>query len=89
MAGGGFASHAINVVKANRALLNKRKRRRKSDYITPKTKTLVKTKETTPGQMRAVRLQMVDNKRREIIVWVISICLTLTVILGLYYWMAE
>ena len=65
MAGGGFASHAMNVIKANRALLNKRKRLSRSDYIGVSTKTSIKKRETTPGQMRAVRLKMISSKRRE------------------------
>jgi len=88
MAGGGFASHAMNVIKANRALLNKRKRLNKSDYISRSTNTLIKTRETTPGQLRAVRLLLAANKKRELIIWLISVCTALLLILGLYYWIS-
>lgn len=88
MAGGGFASHAMNVIKANRALLNKRKRLNKSDYIVRTTNTKIKTRETTPGQMRAVKLKMALNKRREIRIWFISMLIAAVLIAGIYYWMS-
>ncbi|MBT8185412.1 MAG: hypothetical protein KJN76_11280 [Eudoraea sp.] len=88
MAGGGFASHAMNVIKANRALLKKRKRLSKTDYITRTTTTKIKIKETTPGQMRAVQLKLAAGKRLEIKIWVISVLLTAIVLTGLYYWLS-
>ena len=89
MAGGGFANHAMNVIKANRALLNKRKRLSRADYIGVATGAPVESKDITPGQMRAVRLKIAANKRREIKIWIISICLSLILLWGIYYWMVN
>lgn len=89
MAGGGFANHAIQVIKANRALLNKRKRLTRADYIGTTSETFIKMRKATQGQMRAVQLQIAANRRREIKTWVISICLTILVFAGIYYWMTH
>ena len=85
MAGGGFANHAMQVVKANRALLNKRKRLTREDYIGTKSETHIKIKKATPGQLRAVQLQIAANKRRELRVWVFSLFLFVVLLLGCYY----
>ncbi|HMB61558.1 MAG TPA: hypothetical protein VKN36_00695 [Eudoraea sp.] len=85
--GGGFANHAINVIKANRALLNKRKRRKRADYIRAEKKTLIHIKETTPAQMRAVKLRIAANKRRELKVLAICLALSAGIIYGVYLWM--
>lgn len=85
MAGGGFASHAMNVIKANRALLNRRKRLSRADYLNSSSSTPLKTKITTPGQMRAVRLQIAANQRNDIKIWIISICVAVILIVGLYF----
>lgn len=84
--GGGFANHAINVIKANRALLNKRKRRKRADYIRAEKKTVIRIKKTTPAQMRAVKLQLASNKRRELNAWLICLVLAVGIILSIYLW---
>jgi hypothetical protein len=86
MAGSGFAQHAINVIKANRALLRKRKLRKREDFIT-EGKTKIEIKKATPGQLRAVRQQLKANQRNEIRIWLLSILLSIAIIYGFYLWM--
>ena len=88
MAGGGFANHAMNVVKANRALLKKRKIRSRSDVLDYTAKTEVRSKHTTPGQMRAVKLQAEANRKRNLILWLITIGSSLLILAAVYFWLS-
>ncbi len=86
--GAGHMLHAIKSLKANRALLKKRKRKTKADVYGKEgvTKTIHKLK-ATPEEMEAIRKKIKAYKRHERRIWTITLGIAVLIICGLYFWL--
>lgn len=85
--GGGIAG-AIQSLKQNKALLNKRKKKDFIDVYGQGGVTKLNLKESTEQDMKIIRKKIEGYKREERMIWLVSICVTATIIYGLYVWMA-
>lgn len=72
MGGEGSMLSAIKTLKANRALLKKRKHRDKKDFITSE-RTLLNLKESTPKDLARIKRMMLREKRKDLLISIITI----------------
>ncbi|MEL6975895.1 MAG: hypothetical protein AAGL29_10935 [Bacteroidota bacterium] len=72
MGGEGSMLSAIKTLKANRALLKKRKHRAKKDFITAK-RTLLNLKESTPKDVARIKRMMLREKRKDLLISLITL----------------
>ncbi|WP_394747835.1 hypothetical protein [Spongiimicrobium salis] len=84
--GGGSIAGAIQSLKMNRALINKRKIRTKSDVIGQTSKTQLDVKETTPRDMKNIRKKIKKYKQKERRITAISWVITVIIIYLLCLW---
>lgn len=83
--GGGIAG-AIQSLKQNKALLNKRKKKDFKDVYGQGGFTKLNLKESTEQDMKIIRKKIKEYKREERNIWAVSICATAIIIYGFYFW---
>lgn len=76
MSGEGSIASAISSLKQNRALLKKRKLRNRQDFIT-KERTHLNLKESTPIDMRRIRVKIALRKKKSKMISLLALLLTI------------
>lgn len=84
MGGEGSMMHAIKSLKQNRALMKKRKRRKREDYISTE-RTELNLKRSTPQDMEINRKKIAVQKKKNLRATLYAIAVTI-LLLALFYW---
>lgn len=87
MGGEGSMMHAIKSLKQNRALVKKRKRRNREDYISS-ARTELNLKKSTAQDMMVIRQKIAVQKKKNLRATVYAVVATVLLLVLLYLWVS-